>query len=235
MHLNVSPDDNLSPSVIEDSPLFRNWRWCVAGLDIGEVRIHNVVMNRDGEILIIQMSAQHNGINYALLLRQASVDILTVLRCEGRQYVLHVTQPRIALGATVRSNAAGMIEFGETPFDAAQRELDQETDDRLRGKIISLNDLALGGRVAMAVSPGATNELVYFFARVVDVTPELIDELRGAARGLDDEDERIIVDVTEFKHRVTELIPTLPQAGVPDMKFVLSLALYHLYVELLAA
>lgn len=231
MNIIVDAGVKVGASDIEASAVFTDWKKSVDEWDIPHVTVHNVVTNREGEILIIQLSALNNGVNYALLLRQESVDILTVLFCGDDRYVLHVTQPRIALGERVRSNAAGMIEHGETPFDAAMREAGEETTLALRGELVNLNERAFGSAISMAVSPGATNERVFFFVREVTVTPEQLKELIGTKTGLAHEDERIVLDVTKFETSIVEVMASLPEAGTPDMKFALSIALYFMYIE----
>lgn len=77
---------------------------------------------------------------------------VAVLILEGRQ-VLGVRQERPATGLRTWELPAGLVDEGETPFQAARRELAEE--------------VGLGGNLTllttMYTSPGFTDELIYLF------------------------------------------------------------------------
>jgi len=87
-------------------------------------------------------------------------DAVAVLAVDGAGRVLGVRQRRPAVGAVTWELPAGLIDAGETPADAAARELAEEA--QLAG---TLRPLAVG-----YVSPGFTDERVHLF-EAVDLRP----------------------------------------------------------------
>jgi ADP-ribose pyrophosphatase YjhB (NUDIX family) len=220
-----------------DSPLFKAWAARVEGWNIPEITFHNIVTNKAGKVLIIQMSALRGGINYAVMLRGESVDVLTMLICNGKRYVAHVSQERVALGERDQwSNVAGFVDHGESPRTALGREAFEELGVELPpGEIIDLNGRAFRQPVeveSMVVSAGATDELVYFFAREIVVTPEQLEILQDAIAGLEVEGEKTHVHLTPLHTTILEIVPLLARVNRhPEVKAVTSVLLYHVYVE----
>lgn len=97
-------------------------------------------------------------------------DAVAVLITRGRE-VLGVNQKRVAVGRTTWEIPAGLIDPGEEPEDAAEREAAEEVQ--------------LGGRLQLVsrffVSPGFTDEEVFLY--------ELKDPVH--APGVPDADERL--------------------------------------------
>ncbi len=79
-------------------------------------------------------------------------DSVAVLVAEGRR-VLGVRQPRVAVGASTWEVPAGLVEPGETPAEAAARELAEEVG--LTGELTPIT--------SCYVSPGFTDELAHLF------------------------------------------------------------------------
>jgi ADP-ribose diphosphatase len=104
------------------------------------------------------------------LVRHAPVAATVAVDAEGR--VVLVRQARPAAGTDVLEIPAGLVDRGESPFDAARRELREETG--LRG-----GDWERLGTIL--TSPGFTDERVHLFL-ATDVTegeaePEADEEL----------------------------------------------------------
>jgi 8-oxo-dGTP pyrophosphatase MutT (NUDIX family) len=104
---------------------------------------------------------------------------VTVLALRGRE-VLGVTQPRPALGQTTWELPAGLVDEGETPEEAALRELAEET--QLTGTL---------SFIAQAyTSPGFSDEKIYVY-EAVDLQekagePDAGEEITIAWRDLDE-------------------------------------------------
>ncbi len=88
---------------------------------------------------------------YEVVRHAPAVSVLAVRPSDGR--VLGVRQPRPAVAADTWELPAGLIDPGETPLEAATRELREETD--LCGDLREIT--------RMYVSPGFTDELVHLF------------------------------------------------------------------------
>lgn len=235
--LEIGHGVRVSRQQVLDSPVYQDWAARVEGWQITQITLHNVVATPSGKILIIQMSVRMGSINYAVMLRGASVDVLTILVCEGRRYVVHVSQTRVAVGERDQwSNVAGFVDLKENPDDAASREALEELGVELPpGEIIDLNGCALqtdGGTQSMNVSAGAVDERVYFFARTIEVTAEQLAGLQDAVAGLEAESEKTHVHITPLHKTVLEIVPMLGRVNDnPEVKSVTSILLYHTYIE----
>jgi 8-oxo-dGTP pyrophosphatase MutT (NUDIX family) len=133
----------------------------------------------------------------SFLLRSDTVDVTVTLRDEKNQlYCVFVEQYRPAVGADVISNIAGGIEPGESAADAARREVGEEVNGQLAwGALQRLNRWCIGIDQPFHVSPGGTNEGVYYFAIEARATTAQIQALHGTTAGLAEEGERITVHV----------------------------------------
>ncbi|MEX2502600.1 MAG: NUDIX hydrolase [Trueperaceae bacterium] len=98
---------------------------------------------------------------------------VSVLATRGDGHVLGIVQPRPAVDADTWELPAGLIDPGETPVQAAERELREEAD-----LCATLTPLT-----RMYVSPGFTDELVHLF-EARDLTP---------CRGTPDPNEELTV------------------------------------------
>ncbi len=97
-------------------------------------------------------------------------DAVAVIVARGRE-LLGVRQPRPAVGESTWEIPAGLIEEGEAPLDAAQRELAEEV--QLGGSLTLVSRLY--------ASPGFTDEQCYLYelagARPASGTPDAGEDL----------------------------------------------------------
>ncbi|HVI69518.1 MAG TPA: NUDIX domain-containing protein [Magnetospirillaceae bacterium] len=181
-----------------------------------------------GAIRMMQVRITHGAYDHAVLLRGATVDILTVLTCDNRTYLVHVDQPRVAVGQIVRSNAAGMIDDDEAAVVAALRELAEELAISLKWDTpLNLNEMVYGVNLPEVVTPGGSDEDTTFFAVHVRVTSDDLVRLQGRTGGLTQEGEHTTIHLTEFSGRAASALPRMVVNGKrPDMKAAHSLLLY---------
>jgi len=219
---------SLAAEEVQESEVFKNWTRRVQDWDgITQVTVADA-FHWNGAYRMLLLRISYNGQYNAVLLRGSTVDILTVLTCDTRTYLVHVDQPRVAVGQIVRSNAAGMVDDNEDVAVAALRELGEEVDVSLDwGEPINLNEAVYGVDLPELGTPGGSDEDVTFFAVHVEVTPEDLVKLQGRVAGLADEGEQTVVRLTEFQGRAANVLPQLVVDGNrPDMKAAHSVLLY---------
>lgn len=228
--------NNTSEEEIRQSPLFIQWLKRIANsreIVLTKVTVAAVYkLGKAQEIKIIQLEANacssdgRNLDGIAVTLRSDTVDVLHIVTCQGRDYVLHVSQLRVPAGQRVVSNVAGMVDAGETKESAGRREGKEEIGmDLPPGKMIRLNDV-LRHEHPYLTSSGTTNEQVDMFAHICEVSPSTLKELQGRYGGLQEENEQTQVSVVvPFE----EAFGNLEAYGSASAKSVLSLTLYLLY------
>jgi 8-oxo-dGTP pyrophosphatase MutT (NUDIX family) len=166
---------------------------------------------------------------HPVLLRGATVDMLTVLVGNGARYIVHVDQPRVAVGQVVRSNPSGMVDGGESPATAALRELGEEVATDIHwGRPLPLYPGPL------LVSPGGTDEAVSFYVVRGVISPKDLEKLHGRITGQRDEGERIQLQLyrIDAQQNIDPALRSLHQVlGLPDLKAVTSLLLYERFLQ----
>ncbi|MCS7057606.1 MAG: NUDIX hydrolase [Meiothermus sp.] len=125
--------------------------------------------------------------------------VAILAECDGK--LLFVRQHRPAVGGSTLELPAGLIHRGETPLEAALRELAEET--QLSGELEFLN--------SFYVSPGFCNEKVFLF-RAKDLRP---------ARGTPDPDEQISVEWHDPKEVYRAAQAGREQISAPAMAGIL--------------
>lgn len=107
----------------------------------------------------------------------------------------------------------------------ALRELSEETGIPLQWSTpLWLNHIATGSDKEMLVSPGGTDETVYFCTVRARVSKAVLDSFRSLVAGVAEEHERTTVHIV----LATEALAYLGRNNLrPDMKTVLSLMLYE--------
>jgi 8-oxo-dGTP pyrophosphatase MutT (NUDIX family) len=130
----------------------------------------------------------------AVHLRGDTVDVLAILRCEGKEYVVFVAQPRVP-GAKNHnvSNPSGMVDAGEEVTFAGLRELDEELGYKIEWeKPFHLVDRPL------LVSAGGTGERAHMLCVRANVSRDQISMLHNRFGGVADEGEKTRVLVVPF-------------------------------------
>lgn len=230
----VSATDKATADEVRASQVFKNWAGRVKGWPIPLVTIDDA-FSWGGAIRMLLLRVAYGGNDHAILLRGSAVDIVTVLRCEGQQYLVHVDQPRVAVGQIVRSNAAGMVDDNEQVAVAALRELAEETGVSLDwGKPLNLNEIVYGIDVPELGTPGGSDEDVTFFAVTAYVTADDLAKFNDRVSGLAAEGEQTTVRLTPFDGPAASALPQLVVNGQrPDMKASHSLLMYDWATQLL--
>jgi 8-oxo-dGTP pyrophosphatase MutT (NUDIX family) len=120
-----------------------------------------------------------------------SNDWVSILAKRGENFVV-VKQVRYGLGRPFMEFPCGIVENGETPEDAARRELEEETGIRL---INAHNDFVYLGKIP--TNPAfMTNYMHYFFVDLNNAKFERVNQLL-------DEHEKIIVS----EYNIADLYP----------------------------
>ena len=115
-----------------------------------------------------------------VFLRGDTVAILVVLVFDWREYVVLVSQPRLAVGeASYLELPAGIIEHGECAEHAALRELEEETGIKVETDLVNLNEALRSSPSCIYSSAGACNEGVTTFLYRQVVSNEFLDELES--------------------------------------------------------
>jgi 8-oxo-dGTP pyrophosphatase MutT (NUDIX family) len=112
-------------------------------------------------------------------------------RKTNEELFLVVKQRRIGNGHMTIEFPAGMLdETTENPLGVAMRELEEETGLIIKdNEIFPLNDMPLYS------SPGASDESIYFFGCIKEVSDEQFNAFKGKKCGNSDEKEYITVDL----------------------------------------
>ncbi|HJP81629.1 MAG TPA: hypothetical protein VJ841_04505 [Candidatus Saccharimonadales bacterium] len=224
---------SLTESEVGRSDLLRNWqKQFDRGWILKQVWISDGVKSTDGVVRMLFAAitlSDREGFDHQriVFLRGGTTDVLTILVTpDGREHVAYVEEKRVAIGRTFLTNAAGMIDGNELPVMAAIRERGEEVggDSITWSTPISLNRKILGDDIPMYVSPGGTDETVFFYVTKANVTWAQMRALDGSIGGLKEEDELTTVRITPIKHAIS----ALRASGVADMKAIASLTWYQL-------
>lgn len=161
-----------------------------------------------------------------VFLRGGTVDTLVVLVTpDGREHLVLVEEKRIAVGRTVLANSAGMIEGGEPPVLSSIREVSEEVGVSIEwAKPYSLNEQIFGSNTPLLVSPGGTDEEVFFYVIRTHVNHLELIALNGVTGGVAAEDEQTTVRIVPIEHS----LHALAQTGKADLKAITALGWYLL-------
>lgn len=233
MKVQCAADVRQSPREVQRSALFSNWAAHLRRTEVGTVTIQGVYA-WGGEIRMLQMGVEYGGFNNAVFLRGATVDMLTVVTDGNSRFIVHVEQPRVAVGQVVRSNPAGMVDTGETLVVAALRELAEEVGAHIRwGRAVSMHPVVLGTEAPLLVSPGDTDEEVTFYVVEGTLSSTELRKLGNHIGGLAHEGERLRLRLTPLSQfdAAVALQNLAAVRGRPDLKAVTSLLMYGLYTK----
>jgi 8-oxo-dGTP pyrophosphatase MutT (NUDIX family) len=185
MELILIPGVEHTVEAVKASNVFSQWFKRLPKEMIPSVLEITTVHGWDDEIKMIVGIAD----GYLVFLRGDTVDISAILTCEGKKYALFVVQPRIA-GAQSRvvSNPSGMVDTNEQVVIAALRELNEEVELGLSFTISWSAPILL--KEPSLVSPGGTDERVFFYGVTAELTFSQLQGLQGHVAGLQEEDER---------------------------------------------
>ncbi|MDO8583902.1 MAG: hypothetical protein Q7R83_01855 [bacterium] len=134
----------------------------------------------------------------ASFLRGGSVVILSILTCEGREFVPVVTQPRGTIGRLAYTElVAGMLDGSGNVKGKGAAELEEEAGIKIaEADLVDMTALAYGDSVpGVFSSPGASDEFIRHMLYRATVTREQLDSIRGRECGLREHGEIITVGV----------------------------------------
>lgn len=234
MDVVCAPGVPTSVRQVQRSALFRSWSDRLRRTRVGRVTVY-ATYEWGGEVRMIQMGVHHGGFENAVFLRGPTVDMLTIVTDGARRFMVHVEQPRVAVGQVVRSNPAGMVDTGESPVTAAMRELTEEVGAHIRwGRAQSMHPVVLGTNAPLLVSPGGTDEEVTFFFVEGHLTTDKLSKLSRHIGGLAHEGERLKLRLTPLTQVDIHaaVVRLCKGAGRPDMKAVSSLLMYGQHLQL---
>jgi 8-oxo-dGTP pyrophosphatase MutT (NUDIX family) len=233
----MAPLADASAAELLESRVFRDWyqRATNSGLRVQAVRVSAVFKwGNPREIKMIHMAADGTDadgrkLDGVTMLRGDTTDIVTVLvDDDGGEWIVLVVQPRLP-GAQreVVSDPAGMIDAGEEPNAAALRELEEEIggDGSIEWEVVDLNYEVTGSAQPMLISPGGSDERVYYALATGRLSNAKIAKLHNKFGGLEEEGERIQVLVV----RHSEARDTLRRGGCVDLKALTGLLMYEDY------
>lgn len=162
----------------------------------------------------------------SVFLRGSSVAILVVLVCEGQEYTVIEEQARFPSGyfAFPEIPAGSMFDSTKDFVDVAVSELDEELGLKVvKDDLVDMTQLVYGDRWrGVFPSPGLCDEYLRIFLYKEQVSREFLDEFKGKAAGLEEENERIVSRVILLDDLVGE---------APDGKTLSALALYKYLKE----
>ncbi|KAG2379046.1 hypothetical protein C9374_007684 [Naegleria lovaniensis] len=159
--------------------------------------------------------------------RGGSVGILIVLQCieDGKEYLLLVQQPRIAIGNlhSLEIPAGSMDDNGNFSGVAA-KEVKEETGIEIKdAELIDLTEYCLESKFSgHYMSPGASDEVMRFFLHKTQMTRVQINALKEKMAGSEYENEIILLKVLSIEEAVKTS---------PDAKLLVALFMYNLYLN----
>lgn len=234
MDVVCAPGVQPSARQVQQSSLFRSWSGRFRRTRVGRVTVY-ATYARGGEIRMLHMGVQQGEFENAVFLRGPTVDILTIVTDGDTRFMVHVEQPRVAVGQVVRSNPAGMVDTGESPVTAAMRELAEEVGSHIRwSPAQSMHPVVLGTNAPLLVSPGGSDEEVTFYLVEGHLPSDELAKLSKHIGGLAHEGERLRLRLTPLTRLDIHAAATRLCSGTqrPDMKAVTSLLMYGQYLAL---
>ena len=153
-------------------------------------------------------------------LRGGTVVMLVVLRCEGVDYTVLTTQPRLPTGLfRMKEVPAGMIDGGKFRGKAA-KEIEEElglvfAEDELLDMTVFIYGAT---NPSLYFSPGLLDERAHFYLARREVTRAELTALQGKATGIGAEGEDIILSVIPLSQLL---------AQVRDMKSIVVFSLFE--------
>ncbi|MCX7763557.1 MAG: NUDIX hydrolase [Bacteroidia bacterium] len=122
-------------------------------------------------LVSVEERLETGGEKRLIVHRGAFVAVCLALRTkEGEEYFLVLHQYRTAASEALYEHPAGMIDAGETPIEAALRELAEET-----GWLLTEEDLHALASHSFYPSPAIWKEEGYFFAARLTVPKAVLD------------------------------------------------------------
>lgn len=183
----------------------------------GEPKVENVLFVR------LRVKLQGDDKWHVVELRGDTAAIFPVISCGGKIFTILVHQLRLATGRKdLAEIPAGMIDGG-TFRGAAARELEEEL-----GLVFAEDDLIdlcaelPGTSDAIYSSPGLLDEKIAYYLAPKEMTSEQLAELQGKATGLQEEGERITLEVIPLSDLSYK---------TRDGKAFVAFALYLMYLE----
>lgn len=227
--ISCAPGIDLTSKDVLRSPLFNNWKngfdsgWTVETFHVSD----GVAWGGSVRMLFARVTLRDpDGQSHmrTVFLRGGTVDILIVLvtpdECE---HIAFVEEKRVAVGRTILANPAGMMEGGELPVLSAIREVGEEVGGSISWDApFSLNEKIFGANIPMLVSPGGTDEEVFFYVIRTQVTYPQMAALNGAMGGVATEDEVTTVRIVPAEDSLLALART----GKADLKAITALGWY---------
>jgi len=198
--------------------------------DIVEIHIQSIDFLPNGEILFIKpyvLIRDPDGKIYprTFLIRKDVVSCFIVLVCEGKEYVVMITQPRAATGySNIKSIVAGIIDDGETAEEAVIRETLEETGITITQDCVVDLVREIYGEIphGLFLAPGTTNDNCRHFAAIKEISVSELSKLQNSLAGAAGENERILVQVLPIDEFIS---------NTTSSNSISAFALYHHYKE----
>ncbi|MGD8374312.1 MAG: NUDIX hydrolase [Candidatus Woesebacteria bacterium] len=228
MRIRISPSVKVSRREIVNSRLLCDWlgRCKAQGIEIRDVFVyaaHCWGSPSEVKMAYLEVDAWLNGrkLDGLVTLRGEAVDVLAHITTNANDYVVFVAQTRVpGMQSYVLSNPSGMIDPREDVRVAALRELNEETGINLAWSA-PINML---GNMPLLVSPGFTDERVYFCVVRATATEEQVAQMNGRLAGVAAEGEHTKLYVVSFDQALA--LAENSSKGYADLKTLMSLMLY---------
>lgn len=229
MKVTIGPGVTLSAKEIEESYLFQDWRRRDLASVVEVVVTHAQVWADTVQNMQMLVVSSDHPWPQTTVLRSETVDVLTQITDGTRNWLVFVSQHRVASGCRVVSNPAGGRNWTEGPIEAGLREVREElgldlpeANDQEESPLNVVIEAMLPQ--PLLVSPGYINERVYMLRATITVDPNNVDEfvksLHGKFTGVEAEGEAIVLAVIPV-----EQAWQVACAQDPDAKTLLSLKL----------
>jgi len=228
--IKVTAEPGIAIDAAIEAPSFKQWlnQFQHEELTLNGVYIQNIDFFRPGKVGFIKFIAdverQKKKIPGITFLRGGAVAILTILVCNGIEYVLGTVQPRVPIGRLFLETPAGMLESTKNFVGDAAREMKEETEITITAdKLIDLTTLAYGDRYPGIIpSAGGCDEFIRCFVYRQEVTPEKLQEFHQKLTGVLEEGEFISLRVMPLEEFWKE---------TSDVKALCCLFLYYMLLK----
>jgi 8-oxo-dGTP pyrophosphatase MutT (NUDIX family) len=213
-----------------DEPKVAAWRRSLedAGCTIREIKPLSLLHRQNGELLFALLEADVRGpdgrrlVPYVFIRGHACIVVALIRNAaSGEERFLMVEQRRIGHGALCLEFPAGMLDRDiDNPAGVALRELREETGLEIPPHMLKpLCDRPLHS------SPGATDEGIYYYGCVAEVSDKEFRRFEGSLRGAEEENERIRVTLKTREEAEKDLMSLQARLGfflfeqaLPQMK-----------------